>query len=453
MMRIFYAVAIGLLCFFSCADEDPINLEKVLAGGSTSVFAEFSNAFQFPAANLSPIELQNHRRGDVAFESSFVTAPSQINAGLGPIFNQNSCVSCHGKNGRSPFPNSESDLLGLLFRVSIPGINIHGGPKPVPGFGGQLQTKAVFGKKSEVSVKMNFIEIPGSFSDGEAYSLRKPIFNFDNAYIPLPGDVMISPRIAPPVFGLGLLEAISVEDILKHADPIDLDKDGISGRPNYCWDELSQSLRLGRFGWKAGQPNLLQQTAAAYLDDIGVTSPLFFEESSKHQIQYDGGMDDPEINNELLSLTTFYTQSLAVPVARNQDDPEVLSGSKIFDKIACGKCHVRNFKTGTHTEFAFLSNQHILAFTDLLLHDMGDSLSDHRPEFEAQGNEWRTPPLWGIGLTKIVNGHSNFLHDGRARNFQEAILWHGGEANQSVLNYKNLSKKDRTALLKFLNSL
>lgn len=451
LQREFWIITFTIGFFLSCTknEEEPLN---VLAGGKTTVFVENSNSFQFPAPNLTIEELEQHRLGDQAFEAIFVTAPSTNNSGLGPLFNQSACGSCHPKNGRSVFSENPGDLAGLLFRLSITGKGPHGEPLAVPGFGGQLQTKANLGKLAEANVDYHFKYVNGTFADGELYELRQAIFSLTNSYIPIPGGTLISPRMAPPVFGLGLLEFISESEILKNEDIQDSNGDGISGKANWVWDVQKSSIQLGRFGWKAGQPDLVQQAAAAYNEDMGVTNPLFKSESSTGQLQQDSLKDDPEIDQELLEQTAFYTRSLAVPAPRNQSDPTIQNGKRLFIKIGCEKCHLSSFKTGV-SPFLFLSNQSIQPYTDLLLHDMGDALSDGRPDFNASGNEWRTPPLWGIGLTLLVNGHTHFLHDGRARNLQEAILWHEGEAKSSRDQFKKLNKSERSAILKFILSL
>jgi CxxC motif-containing protein (DUF1111 family) len=433
----------------SSADVDATN---EFAGGTTTVKAEFSNAYQFPAANLSAEEIEAHRQADVVFESIFVTAPSAVNGGLGPIFNQNSCASCHAKNGRSAFPTSE-DLGGLLFRLSSEGVGAHGEPLAVANFGDQLQTKAIYGKQPEGNVQISFSYMDGKFPDGQSYTLRKPNYTISQTYTLMPAHTQISPRIAPPVFGLGLLEAIPEAEILKNVDEVDANQDGVSGRANYVWSHEQQKNMLGRFGWKANQPTLYQQTASAYLGDMGITSPLFKEESFKNQVQHDGLADDPEIDDKTLKLATYYTQSLAVPASRRQKESEIQKGRSLFKQVGCETCHRASFVTSPQAQFPFLSDQTIYPYTDLLLHDMGEELADNRPDFLASGREWRTPPLWGIGLTEVVSGHTHFLHDGRARTLQEAILWHGGEAEKSLTQYKKLSKKERDMVLAFLNTL
>jgi len=447
-------LALGFLAGCRKDEPSPATLPaSVNAGGATTISGHFSSAFEQPSANLNAAQIQMHTAGNRAFEQSFVTAGgSPVFAGIGPLFNQTACVVCHGKNGSAPFPQSGDDLGGLLLRISIPGVNLNGGPLAVPGFGDQLQQRATFGVNPEAQVSMQLQTEIRQFLDGEQIGLRRPIFVLIDPYLPLPGNMLLSPRIAPPVIGLGLLEAIRESDILAGADEQDADADGISGKPNWVWDVAAQHLALGRFGWKASQPNLRQQAAAAFNGDMGITTSYFPSENCIGQVQCDSIGDDPEIDDDFLQGATFYTQSLAVPARRDWDLPQVQQGEKLFQDAGCAKCHRPSFTTG-HAEFDFLSGQQIFAYTDLLLHDMGEGLADNRPDYAASGREWRTPPLWGIGLTELVNGHTDFLHDGRARNLTEAILWHGGEGETAKERFRTMSKNDRNALLAFLRSL
>lgn len=268
-------------------------------------------------------------------------------------------------------------------------------------------------------MELHWVEQTREYADGTPYRLRSPVVKL----LTLEGSpidpVLISLRIPQPVFGAGLLEAVPASRILAAADPDDADGDGISGRPNLVWDQEQQRLVLGRFGWKANTPNLRQQTAAAYANDMGVTNPLF--------PAADGSQD---IDEATLQATTVYVQTLAVPGRALWQDPQVQRGEKLFVQAQCAKCHRPELQTGIH-EIPALANQVIHPYTDLLLHDMGEGLADGRADFEATGREWRTPPLWGIGLSQTVLPSSGYLHDGRARSLEEAILWHGGEAERS----------------------
>lgn len=394
-----------------------------------------------------------HLEGDAAFEATFVTAPASVNAGLGPVYNNNSCVSCHARDGRGRPPGPGENIASMLFRVSAPGQNAHGGPLDLPGFGTQLQERSVFGIEPEGSVSIAYTDSTASFADGTQYKLRVPRYSMRSAYRPTDASMMLSPRVAPPVFGLGLLEAISETTILSFADESDANGDGISGRPNRVRDIRSGSTALGRFGWKAGAPSLLQQAAAAYHDDMGITTSLFPVEACHGQPQADGRTDDPELGDKELEATVYYTQTLAVPARRNINDADVRRGETVFREAGCTGCHRASMTTGALAGVPEVSGQRIAPYTDLLLHDMGEALADGRPDYIADGREWRTPPLWGIGLTQIVNGHTYFLHDGRARNLLEAVMWHGGEAERSREHVRKLPAGDRMALLRFLESL
>lgn len=424
-----------------------------LSGGQQTVYDGGSGAYGHPFPVMSEDLERVHEIGDLQFEQTFVSAPAPVNPGLGPIFNNVSCISCHIADGRGKVPNMGELAASILFRVSIPGQDIHGGPNPVPGFGDQLQNRAILGVTKEADVNIAYTEITRYISDGTPYTLRQPTYNIVNTYTVMPANVMLSPRVAPPVFGLGLLEAVSEATILSFADENDGNKDGISGRPNYVWDVMNNRLSLGRFGWKANQPSILQQSAAAYNGDVGITSFLFPMESSYGQPQYDHRDDEYEISDSLLYSVEFYIKTLAVPIRRNVTDPVVQQGKQLFLSTGCAKCHIPDMRTAVNVAFPQISNQLIHPYTDLLLHDMGPDLTDNRPDFKATGNEWRTPPLWGIGLTQIVNGHSNFLHDGRARNLLEAVLWHGGEATGAKNKVAAMSADERNALIKFMESL
>lgn len=444
------------LLLSSCSGDDTITPQPpddsaAYAGGATTIFNATSQAYTFPAPNVG--DLARHMQGDVAFDAAFVAAPAPVNAGLGPVFNNNACVACHVSNGRGRPPEPGAELESMLLRVSVPGTDAHGGPNPAPGFGGQLNDKGLFGVTPEANVSVFYSETTHQFDDGESYSLRTPNFQITDEYTPLPAFMMISPRMALPVFGRGLLEAIPEASILALADENDADADGISGRPNYVYDVQSNATVLGRFGWKANQPSLVQQAAAAYRNDMGITNPIFDTESTAGQPQDDGQSDDPEVAMETVEVAAFYTQTLAVPARRRIHDPQVTRGERLFREAQCAACHTPSFTTGTLPGVPSVSNQSIQPFSDLLLHDMGDELADNRPDYLATGNEWRTPPLWGIGLTGIVQGYAFYLHDGRARTLMEAIMWHGGEAEGARETVRALPKRDRDALIAFLESL
>lgn len=450
------ALAMGLTlvaCKKEPAEWDAAEEQPWMSGGSQTVFDAGAGAFGHPFPDMDATAQWLHGVGDGQFGQTFVSAPAPLNPGLGPVFNSVSCASCHVADGRGKPPAAGEQLLSMLFRISVPGSDAHGGPLGVPGYGGQLQQRAVFSAVPEANVTTTWIESSVTLADGSVVPLREPDYAVVSPYTAWPGDAMLSARVAPPVFGLGLLEAIAAEYIRAQADETDANSDGISGKANLVWDAEHGRMALGRFGWKAEQPSLLQQSAGAYVEDMGVTSPLFPQESCISQPQYDGYADEAEVSDSVLHAVAFYVRTLAVPARRNTKDERVVQGEGLFAQVGCANCHTPQQRTSVNVAFAPLSGQRIFPYTDLLLHDMGPSLSDNRPTYSAEGNEWRTPPLWGIGLTQVVNGHQNFLHDGRARSLLEAILWHGGEAANSAAAVKQLATHEREALLAFLNSL
>ncbi|MCJ2544516.1 di-heme oxidoredictase family protein [Thermostichus vulcanus] len=422
------------------------------AGGETTVWNRTSTAYEQPAPNLSPGWARLHAMGDITFEARFVAAPAPVNPGLGPVFNNNSCAGCHLKNGRGLAEKGQrvvrvSQLQSLEERDPVPSpwgwevMAPNSNTPPVPGIGTQVQEKAIRGYRPEAKVELTWRELKGHYGDGTTYSLRFPEVNLYTLESQSIDNVLLSLRIPQPVFGVGLLEAIPEAELLHQADPEDVNQDGISGRPNFVWDAVHQKISLGRFGWKANTPNLEQQTAAAYVNDMGVTNPLFPAADGSH-----------DIDEATLRATTVYVQTLAVPARTLWRDPTVQQGEKLFAQAQCTACHLPQLRTGSH-EIAALQNQIIHPYTDLLLHDMGEELADHRPDFAATGKEWRTPPLWGIGLSQTVLPYSGYLHDGRARNLEEAILWHGGEAERSREAFRNMTAEEREALIYFLRSL
>jgi CxxC motif-containing protein (DUF1111 family) len=468
-----FNIAYLLILLLACPlakDSFASNAEQpapdVQAGGATTVFNDDINAYSLPAANLSISRRDRFSIGNSFFRNPWVIAPSSTRArdGLGPLYNTKTCQSCHVKDGRGRPPEEGKPLVSALVRLSIPAENLQQqellqrkGVLPEPVYGGQLNTLGIPGVHAEAKAGLKYEYSTGQFADGERYELRKPILKIEEpAYGPLHPRTLTSVRVAPVMIGLGLLEAIAEPDILAHADAHDADRDGISGRPNKVWDIAAQRSVTGRFGWKAGQPSVKQQAAGAFNGDIGITSSLFPEQpctdaQSVCRQAATGG--EPEISDEILDFVAFYAKTLAVPARRNPDDPAIRRGQQLFHAAQCVQCHIPRYTTGQLKNFPELSAQEIYPYTDLLLHDMGAGLSDARPEFEAEGAEWRTPPLWGIGLVSTVNGHTFFLHDGRARNLMEAILWHGGEAENARQRILNMSKQERQELLAFLNSL
>ena len=426
-----------------------------LSGGATTVEDATDAAFSFMSPNIRrrSEEFVLHEEGDEEFEDAFSTDPASEHTGLGPVFDNVSCEGCHARDGRGrpPYPGEIAE--SFLVRISYPGRDpTTGAPNPAPGLGGQLQLRAIDGVKPEAGVTITYASVSGTFADGTPYALQVPSYSFYSEYMTLSSKMLFSPRVAPFNFGLGLLEAIPEATILSREDPNDANNDGISGVANRVWDAAAKQTVVGRFGWKAGAPNLIQQTAGAYNGDMGVTSSLFPAESCEGD-RPECAPHAPEVSNDAVFAVARYMQTLAVPARRNVDGAQETEGEKIFYQVGCPACHTPTVTTGTLAGVPSVANQVIHPYTDLLLHDMGNDLADNRPDFQATGKEWRTPPLWGIGLVQTVNGHSNFLHDGRARGLMEAVLWHGGEAKAARDAVLNLSSSARTALIKFLESL
>ena len=435
----------------------PTPEELALSGGEGTVFDTSATAFALPLRDLSILDRRAFAVGNNFFNDNWVTAPASTEGrdGLGPTFNAQSCSSCHFHDGRAKPPETIDDPeLGLLLRLSVPGPD--GTPQPVPAYGDQLQDRAIKGVPAEATVHLTYTDVAGHFADGTPFALQAPTYELaDPAFGPLPAGLQISPRLAPPVFGVGLLEAVPEDVVLEAADAGDADGDGISGRPNHVVDVASGGTSLGRFGWKANVPTVEQQVAGAFHGDIGITTPLFPEQNCPPEqtaclAAPNGGT--PEVDEAKLDRVTFYTGTLAVPARRDAGEPDTAAGEQVFTDLGCSSCHRPQLTTG-QSDVAALSNQVIRPYTDLLLHDMGPGLADGRPDGEATGSEWRTTPLWGIGLTETVSRHTRFLHDGRARNLTEAILWHGGEASAATEGFKALSAAERAALLAFLESL
>ena len=420
-------------------------------GGEATVFDESTSAFATPIPSLTNEERRSFFVGNSFFNDNWVTAPASTTGrdGLGPTFNAQSCSSCHFRDGRGIPPDDDHSSLGLLLRISRDA----GGPSEV--LGGQLQDRSINGVDAEGTIGIEYsdfvIELP---DDGERI-LSLPHYLIVDSPFELEDDLVLSPRLAPQIAGVGLLEAIAESTILDRADPEDADGDGISGRPNYVVDLKSGDVVLGRFGWKANTATVEQQNASAFVGDIGITSSVIPAENCP-TIQTscidapNGG--EPELDDLKLARVTFYTQALAVPARRRVDDGTVLQGQELFFQLGCESCHTATTTTG-EGPLEQLSNQTIHPFTDLLLHDMGPGLADGRPDFEATGSEWRTPPLWGLGLIDTVNRNARYLHDGRARTFDEAIMWHGGEAEAARDEYSALAPDQVEALLAFLEDL
>ncbi|MBL4707252.1 MAG: c-type cytochrome [Flavobacteriales bacterium] len=458
-----------LIAFSSCRSDDddlvldgllnPENGEELSGGLSNTVFNTSRNSFGQRSPFLDGSNL-DFIIGNSFFNQSWVSAPASTTArdGLGPTFNARTCSSCHSKDGRGQPPSFGGQIsIGFLLRLSKLGVSVKGGPLADPNYGTQLQDQSNSGVLKEGEFNISYTEIQGSFPDGEQYSLRDPTYTITNLnFGPLTSGIMVSPRIGQQMIGLGLLEAIDEADILLKEDQFDTNGDGISGKANYVWDFIENKSSLGRFGWKANQPSLLHQTAGAFIGDLGLTT-IYFSNQNCPSPQLDcqqaaeGGT--PEVETDDLNSVVLYVSNLAVPARRNYDNQDILKGKQLFNSIGCVSCHTPSHITGNHPKFNNLTNQKIWPYTDLLLHDMGDGLADNRPDYLADGNEWRTQALWGIGLIETVNNHTFLLHDGRARNIKEAILWHAGEAEQSKNLFKQLTATERELLINFIKTL
>ena len=452
------------------------NFENKPAGKGTTTFAVNADAFSHFQANLSFSQEEQFKLGNALFRKIWVSSPSSTQAsdGLGPLFNARGCQSCHIKDGRGHPPfEGQAENVSMFLRLSVPpGADdprprIDGGTDEELGdpiYGGQLQDFAVPGLKAEGRMVIDYTNLEVTLSDGTVTTLREPHYSVaDLNYGPMADNVMLSPRVANPMGGLGLIEAIPAQDILAQADPEDADGDGISGRANWTIAPESQSVMLGRFGWKAGKATVRSQSAAAFAGDIGIATPLVdapHGDCTSRQPEclamptgVQARLGPSEAPDPVLDLVTFYAQTLGVPERRDVDAPDVLRGKQAFYEAGCVSCHTPKFVTSRDAENPAQQFQLIWPYSDFLLHDMGEGLADHRPEGQANGYEWRTAPLWGIGLTETVSGHTFFLHDGRARNLTEAILWHGGEAQAARDAFAGMSKATRDDLLSFLGSL
>lgn len=430
------------------------------SAGTATTFSRSREAFSAPISTLSGERLRAFALGRKLFRILWTGAAASDGRfdGLGPTFNRTSCSGCHLKDGRGQPPASaDAPMKSMLIRLSVPGKADAGGPLPHPVYGGQLQDRGIVGVPKEGRVTIRYREIEGSFADGEPYSLHEPIYTFSELQHGQLGEqALFSPRVAPAIYGLGLLEAVDAAAIAASADPEDADGDGISGRLNRVWDPALEEETIGRFGWKANTGTLYTQVAAAAHGDMGLTSSVFPDNNCPPAqtacVDAPAG-GEPELDDERLSMLVLYARALAVPARRDIHDAKADRGAEIFEAIGCTGCHRPSMTTAADSAVPELANITFRAYTDLLLHDMGEGLSDGRPDHEASGNEWRTPPLWGIGLVHRVNMHQYFLHDGRARGLMEAVLWHGGEAKAARDAVIELSKADREALIAFLASL
>jgi len=471
------------------APAEPTENEH-LSGGEASIKKVQSDAFSENSNNMVLAERkQTFNLGDDFFNNPWVegSASTSSRDGLGGLFNNNACQDCHIRDGRghAPIDENDTDFDSILFRTATSNLSFEDedlilqslkGNVPDSYFGGQLQQHGISGVSPEVDLSVTYQNKVVTFTDGMSVTLRKPIWTI-TSFDPLrafEADTVFSARIAPPMIGLGLLALISEADILLKEDLNDNDADGISGKANYVWSVKDQEVALGRFGWKAGQPSVLEQSAGAFVNDMGLTNRLHQDETcTAEQTECltapNGNGDsvnsyDYEVSDPVLDAIALYSSHLAVPERRDAYSEQVLIGKALFQQAGCQGCHTESYKTGYDLDQPELSEQTIFPYTDMLLHDMGEELADFTPEnspasadmlyeFLATATEWRTPPLWGLGLTKTVDPQATFLHDGRAKTIMEAVLWHGGEAQSAKNKVLDFTQAEREALLAFLNDL
>lgn len=439
------------------AAAGPDDLLEPASGGALTVYAVGRHRLLDPPAGLTAAQLGARRRGEAFFNTPFVPAPSAavLRDGLGPLFNSASCESCHNNLGRGrPPPDDGQQSTSLVVQFSWHGPDGRWQAHPV--YGPNFNPLAIPGVPAEGRLLTQQEPVSGRYADGTPWTLRRPVYSFEDlAYGPLGAGTAFSPRMAQPLIGMGLLEAVPEASILARADPDDGNGDGISGRPNWIAG-ADGTKRLGRFGWKANKADIRAQTVSAFSAEQGITTPDLPGKTCTASQEACLGMPDggaPEIGEADLQALVLFMQAATVPARAGLDTPEVRRGASLFIGAGCTGCHVPVLATADDASLAILEGQRIHPFTDLLLHDMGPGLADGRPDQEASGSEWRTPPLWGIGRVAEIGSEISYLHDGRARTLTEAVLWHGGEAGRSREVFLGLSAADRAALIAFLNSL
>ncbi len=442
----------------------------------TAAQPEPNAVFMQPLDGLDAEALATFRAGELVFRTSWIVFPTlqipnwdavrpplMTGWGLGPTYIANACMACHVQAGSGKTVDQPgASVFQQLVRLSVPGSGPHGGPNPHPAYGDQLQVFDVISadrrhvREGEADVQVDWHTESVVLADGSVVELRRPALRVSGlAFGPLGPDVMTSLRNTPVIFGLGYLESVSEEDILALAKQ--QQAQGLNGRPNYVRDDVNDRISLGRFGWKANQPSIRQQVAAAFLGDMGITSPLYTKQNCP-PVQADcrampPGDYRPELRAADFDAVSFWAQALEAPEPRQLARADVQQGARLFAEARCAQCHVPELTTAKHAPFPALANRRFRPYTDLLLHDMGDALADGRPDFRAGPRDWRTPPLWGIGLRRQVNGSSQLLHDGRARTVTEAILWHGGEAQAARDRFAGFSRAERDALVAFVNAI
>ena len=447
-----YIVGQGIVPWQGSGEKlDSIPLpETDLIGGKTTLPYQYSkepqHQFKQMAGNIAPASAQPFMLGRRLHHTDFGNGlhseqpnPAyEAQAGkLGPGFVNSSCIACHVNNGRALPPA----LSGFMYQTVIK-IAADADGSPHPQLGSSVQSQTTLSDSETVATIETYAVIAGKYADGTPYQLRKPNYTFLGVR-----PTYYSVRLTPQLVGLGLLEAVSEQTIMALADPADENGDGISGRVQVVTDPETGQPRLGRFGYKAGQARLRHQIASALNSDMGITTTVF------NRLDGEPDATDPELADDELANLTRYISTLGVSARRDLDSAEALRGEMLFTSSGCAKCHLARLTTSPHHPLAELRGQSIQPFTDLLLHDMGKGLADNLGEKGASGSEWRTAPLWGIGLTKNVSGAEAYLHDGRARTLSEAILWHGGEGESAREAFRTMPAVDRAAIIRFLKSL
>ncbi|WP_028695955.1 di-heme oxidoredictase family protein [Pseudomonas cremoricolorata] len=425
------------------------------AGGHAEVQRE---AFAQPLPALaSDAQLDQFFKGRGLFRQAWVIAPSADESaqGLGPLYNRITCIACHPRNGRGQAPgDSEAPMRSMLVRLSVPGTDAHGGVLPHPVYGDQLNENGIPGVPGEGRAHLDWQYSEVTLDDGQRVELREPRIRFSELAYGALNDVQTSARVGSAVFGLGLLEAVDAQTLQQLASAPKAD--GVAGRVNWVWSVERQRLEVGRFGLKANQPDLPQQIASALHGDLGITTALYPQQNctpAQIECQQAERGPQPELDAQRLSALHFYLAHLAAPPRRKRDAAPIKQGEQLFSELGCGQCHIPRLTTGQHPNYPALSRQPIEPYTDLLLHDMGAGLADHRPDYLASGREWRTAPLWGLGLSEVITPGAGYLHDGRARTVTEAILWHDGEARPARERFSALPAAQRELLMGFLRSL
>ena len=419
-----------------------------MRGAWLSTVAVFA-ALALSAGSSSADQSDVVERGHAIFHASWVPPETAKEfTGLGPVFNTDSCASCHVGNGRGA-PARAEDRTNTSLVVKLAARDSGAAADTIRRYGNRLNYRAVQDVPAEGELTVTFETVEGRFADGERYTLQKPIYGFDKlGYGAIEKDTLVAVRTAPPIAGLGLLERVPENWIKARAAANAASGGPVKGRPNAVWDSINFRMTLGRFGWKADTPNLTRIIAAAFITDMGLTSRLFPQENcgeSQAECRAAAAPRRIEVDDAALDAVTQYVASLPPP----RPDAEVESGRALFASTGCASCHVPEVPVtmadGKTTEIA--------PYTDLLLHDMGEGLADGMPEAAATGREWRTAPLWGLGQARRVSDRAGYLHDGRARSVAEAVLWHGGEATQAREAFTRLDALSRETLLKFLDEL